>query len=125
MEALQRLLSFHRNSFREDDSFLLAAIDFDGEGRGQADVAHVLRLLDGGQPVENVLTVDAVAPEGVDGEIADAQRREVLEEVRALAGINLETVKSCLHDDLSCADMRPFDGDAEPRVAASPAARAD
>ena len=88
-------------------------------------MADVLCLLDGGELVEDFLTVDAVATEGVDGEVADAKRREVLEEVGALAGVNLEAVQTGLHDDLRRADVRPFDGDAEPRVAAPPAARAD
>ena len=58
---------------RKDDSFFLAAIDFDGEGLGEADMADVLCLLDGGELVEDFLTVDAVAAEGVDGEVADAK----------------------------------------------------
>ena len=84
--------SFNRDSFRKDDRFFLAAIDFDGEGLGQANVADVFCLLNSRQLVEDFLTVDAVASEGVDGEVADAQRCEVLEEVCALTGVNLETV---------------------------------
>ena len=82
-------------------------------------------FLNGGQLVENFLPIDAVASEGVDGEVADAERGEVLEEVCALARIDLEAVQSCLDNDLGCADLRPLDRDAKPRVGASPTARAD
>ena len=88
-------------------------------------MADVLRLLDGGQGIEDVLAVDAVAAEGVDGEVADAERGEVLEEVGALAGVDLEVVQAGFYDDLRGADVRPLDGDAQPRVAAPPAAGAD
>ena len=111
--------------FREDDGFFFAAIDFDGEGRGKADVADVFCFLDGGEVVEDFLTIDAIASEGVDGEVADAKGGEVLEEVGALRGVNLEAIQASLHDDLCRADLRPLDGNAEPRVAASPTARAD
>ncbi len=104
---------------------LLAAIDFDGEGLGQAYVAYVLRLLYGGQLVEDFLPVDAVASESVDGKVADAKRGKVLEEMRALARVNLEAVQSSLDDDLRGTDVAPLDGNAEPRVAASPTARTD
>ena len=56
-----------------DYGFLFAAIDFDGHGCWQANVADVLRLLYGGQAVEHFLPVDAVATEGVDGEVADTK----------------------------------------------------
>ena len=49
-------------------------------------------LLNSGELVEDFLTVDAVAPEGVDGEVSDAQRCEVLEEVGTLTGVNLKAV---------------------------------
>ena len=109
----------------QHDCFLLAAIDLDGQRGWQADVADMLCLLHGGQCVEDFLPVDAVTSEGVDGEVADAKRGEVLEEVGALAGVHLEAVQPCLHDDLGSTDVAPLDGYAEPRVAASPTAGAD
>ena len=92
---------------------------------GQADVADVLCLLDGGQLCEDFLTIDAVATEGVDGQVADAKGGEVLEEVGALAWVNLKAVESCLHDDLRGTDLRPLDGNAQPGVAAAPSPGAD
>ena len=111
--------------FRKNDCLFLAAIDFDGEGRGETDVADMGGFLDGGEVVEDFLTIDAVASEGVDGEVADAKGGEVLEEVGALRGVNLEAIQACLHDDLCRADLRPLDGNAKPRVGTSPTARAN
>lgn len=55
-------------------------------------MADVFCFLNSGELVEDFLTIDAVAPEGVDGEVADAKRGEVLEEVGTLTGVNLEAV---------------------------------
>ena len=57
------LILFFHNHY----GFLLAAIDHDVEGSRQADVADVLCFLLGWQRVEDVLPVDAVASEVVDG----------------------------------------------------------
>ena len=92
---------------------------------GEADMADVGGFLDGGEVVEDFLTIDAVASVGVDGEVADAKGGEVLEEVGALRGVNLEAIQASLYDDLCRADLRPLDGNAKPRVAASPTARAN
>ena len=80
--------------------FLLATIDFDGERLWQTDVTNVFCLLNSRQFVENFLSVDTVASESIDGEVANAKRGEVLEEVRALARVNLEAVQACLNDNL-------------------------
>ena len=45
--------------------------------------------------------------------------------MRTLTWVNLEAVKTCLHNNLSGADMTPFHGNSQPRVAASPSARTD
>ena len=82
----------------------------------------MLGLVQGGERVEYVLPVHAVAAEGIYGEVAHAERGEVLEEVGSLAGIHLEGVQSGLHYHLRRADVRPFDGNPEPGVAASPPA---
>ena len=88
-------------------------------------VANVFCLLNGWKFVEDVLSVYAVAAESIDGKVADAKRGKVLEEVRALAWVNLEAVKACLHDNLCCADMTPLNGNTEPWVAASPTSGTD
>ena len=63
---------------------LLLAVHHDFDGVGEADVAHVLRLLNGRQRVEHAGLQNTVTRIGVDGEVTHAKRGEVLEEVRAL-----------------------------------------
>ena len=54
----------------EDETELFLAVHLDGERTREAHVAHVVRLLDGREVVEEGLVVRAVADEVVDGEIA-------------------------------------------------------
>ena len=101
------------------------AVHHDFDGVGEADVAHVLRLLNGRQRVEHAGLQNTVTRIGVDGEVTHAKRGEVLEEVRALRGIYVVVLQSGLHDDACCGDVRPLHGDAQPVVARTPTARAD
>ena len=57
-------------------------------------VAHEVGLLDSGHRIEYLLLEDAVAGIGVDGEIAYAERGEVLEEVGALGGIDMVVLQT-------------------------------
>ena len=86
-------------SLLADYALAMDAVHLDGEGLGETDVTDVLGLVDGWHFVEDFLTVDAVATEGVDGEVGHAERGEVLEEVGALGGINLEALQAGLYDD--------------------------
>ena len=85
----------------------------------------MLRFLYGRQLIEDFLTVDAIASECIDGEIAYTERGEILEEMGALRWVDLETVYAGFYNDMRSTDMAPPDGDAQPRVAASPSAGAD
>ena len=81
--------------------------------------------MQGGTGIEEVLVVDAVVHVGVDGEVAHAERCQVLEEVGALAGIHAVVGQAGFHDNPGRADVGPLHGDAQPRVAAAPASGAD
>ena len=59
----------------------------------------------------------------VDGEIADAERGEVLEEVGTLGGIHMVVLQGRLDDDAGRTDMRPLHGDTQPVVTRAPASR--
>ena len=50
----------------------------------------------GGHGVEALFAEDPVAAEGADGQIADAERGDVLEEVGTLGGFDLELFDSAL-----------------------------
>ena len=104
---------------------MFLTVHHDLQGLLEADVAHVLGLFDGGQCIEHFLTEEAVARVGADGEVADTERGEVLEEMRALRGIDMVALECRLDDDAGGGDVRPLDGDAEPGVAGAPAAWAD
>lgn len=62
-------------------------------------MTQVFGLLDCWQRVEDVFAKYTVVAEGIDGEIADSETREVLEEVGALAWIDLEVLESSFNDD--------------------------
>ena len=108
-----------------DDAFLLHAIDLDGEGTGETDVAHMLRLVDGGHLVEKFLTIDAVVHVVVDREIGDTEGGEVLKEMGALTGIDAIVLYAGFDDDLGSGDGGPLDGYAQPRVARTPSSGTD
>ena len=83
----------------------------------EADVADVLGFFHCRHLVEEVLTEDAVVVEGVDGEVADAEGGEVLEEVGSLAWVYPIVFQSRLHDEPCATDVRPFYRYSEPIVA--------
>ena len=60
----------------------------------------------------------------VHGQVADLEAGQVLEEMGALAGRDLEVVQIGLDDDPGAGDLVPAHGDAQPAVATSPSARA-
>ena len=73
-------------------------------------------FLDGRHAVEDFFLVDAIAPMGIDGEIAHAEGGEVLEEMRTLRGIDVIVLQRRLHNHTRCGDMRPLHRDAEPGI---------
>lgn len=91
-------------------SLLLPAVHFDGHGMFEADVAQVFRLVQGGLGVEVVLVVEAVVHVGVDGEVAHAERCQVLEEVGALAGVHAVVGQAGFHDDAAALMWGHFTG---------------
>ena len=71
---------------------------------GEADMAHMLRLLDGRERIEPVGTTDSLTTPSVDSEVADTKRCEVLKEVRALRGVDVISLYTQLHYDAGCGD---------------------
>ncbi len=71
---------------------------------GEADMAHMLRLLDGRERIKPVGTTDSLTTPSVDSEVADTKRCEVLKEVRALRGVDLISLDTQLHYDAGCGD---------------------
>ena len=63
---------------------LFLTIHHDFQWTLEAHMAHELRFLNGRHLVEDVLLQYAIACVGVDGEVAHAERCQVLEEVCAL-----------------------------------------
>ena len=76
------LFLFHHNTF------LLHAIDFDNERLVEMNVTDMGGFTGGWHLIENVLPIDAIAHEVVDGEVTYAEGSEVLEEVGALTWIH-------------------------------------
>ena len=77
----------------------------------------------GGLLVQPFLVERTVVGIGADGEIAHAERCKVLEEMRALAGVDAVSRQAALHDNARAADLRPLHGNAQPRVRAAPTSR--
>lgn len=82
-----------------DHALAMRAIDLDGHWLWQANVTQVLGLFDCRKGIEDVFAIDTVVAEGIDGEIADSETREILEEVGSLAWIDLEVLEPSLNDD--------------------------
>ena len=77
-------------------------------------VPYKLSLFYCGHRIEHLLAVDAVVGVGVDGEVAHAKRREVLEEVRSLARVDTIVLQSHFHDYTCCRYMGPLYRYSEP-----------
>ena len=73
---------------------MFLAVHHDLQRLLEAHMAHEVGLLDSGHRIEYLLLEDAVAGVGVDGEIAYAERGEVLEEVGALGGIDMVVLQT-------------------------------
>ena len=81
-------------------------------------MTHIPCLLHSRHEVEKILSEEsAVGTVGVNGEIAHAEAREVLEEMGALTGIHAIVFQRHLHDDLCRTYVWPFHGNAQPIVA--------
>ena len=80
-------------------------------------------LIHGRQGIENVLPVNSILPESVDGEVTDPQGCQILEEMCTLAGIHLKIVQPSFHYHLRGTNVRPLDWYTKPGVAAAPSAR--
>lgn len=100
-------------------------IHLDDRGSLESHVAEIRCLFDGGKCVEVRFIEPSIAVEWVDGKVSDTERRQILEEVRALARVYAIIFQPALDDDARVANMWPLHGYAQPRVATSPAARSD
>ena len=98
-------------------------------------MANVLRLADSGHAIEQLLAEEGgmgraftaaisrfCSIAGIDGEIADTKRGEVLEEVSALRGVDAIVGECHLGDDACTGDVRPLHRNAKPRIAGAPTA---
>src|SRR6266511_3027483 len=99
----------------QDHSLAAAAADGYREGRCEAEMAHSSGLLHGRLLSQPGPVHQAFAEVGIDGEIGDAEGREVLEEVAALRGSDAKVAEARLDDDARPGDLLPCDGNAEPR----------
>ena len=79
-------------------------------------MANILRFLNGRHLIEQFLTEDSIAGIRVNGEVANAEARQILEEVRSLRGVYVVVLQTCLYNNPSSRDMRPFHGYAKPIV---------
>ena len=68
----------------------------------EAHVTYELGFFYSGHLVEQLLLEYPVARIGVDGEVAHTKRGEVLEEVRALRGVNTVVLQSYLNNHPCC-----------------------
>src|SRR5262249_19144527 len=67
----------------------------------------------------------AFADIGIDGEVTDVERRQVLKEVRALRRLDLEALEARSDEHAAARDLAPRPRDAEPRIRRAPPADAD
>ena len=74
-------------------------------------MAYIICFLNGRHLVKHLFLEHAVACIGVDGEVANTKRGEVLEEMRTLRGVDMVVLQTCLHNDTGSRDMWPLHGD--------------
>src|SRR5208283_2691718 len=85
LRTLSARLSLSSRAIRlEDHALARLSIHHGDEWRGESQVPHAAMLLDGGLVGEPLPIHEAFAGIGVDGEVADLEGGEVLEEVAAL-----------------------------------------
>ncbi len=95
------------------------------DGAGELDVPHEGGFLRGRLGVEPRPVDVALVGVRVHGQVRDAKRRQVLEEVAALRGGDDEILERGLDDHARGTDLRPVDRDAQPRVRRAPPAGPD
>ena len=90
----------------------------------KAHMAHILRLLYCRHRIQYLL-VHKTSSFGVciNREVTHAERGEVLEEMGALARVDVVVLQSYFHDDSGSTDMRPLDRHTQIMVARTPTAR--
>lgn len=87
-------------------------------------MAHILRFFHGRHRIQNLLIHKAsFFGIGVYREVTHAKRGEVLEEMSALARVDIIVLQCYFHDDPGSTDMRPFDRNSEIMIAGAPTSR--
>src|SRR5919106_4457191 len=107
----------------QNHSLPLAAVHLHQHGCVQAEMADVCLVAAVGLGVEPVPVDGSVV--GVDGEVADVEGGQVLEEMAALRGHDFEVAQAGLDDHFRARHLIPCDRDAEPGIARAPASDAD
>src|SRR5262245_46820462 len=83
----------------QDEPAAALAVHLDDERRLEAYVAHETGVLDGGMRGQPLPVDEAVPLLGIDREVADVQRRQVLEEMRPLRRDDVQVLETGLDDD--------------------------
>src|SRR6185295_10530287 len=99
-----------------DDSLVATPIHLHHQRLIEAQLAYQTALVGSRLPGQPLPVHEPLADVGIDGEITDLERREVLEEVAALRRRDTKVTESRLDDDARPGDLVPAHRDAEPRV---------
>ena len=101
-------------NYYEHGTFLTLAVHHYLQRAGETHHAHMFGLHHRRHGVELALAEESVATVLVDGEVAHAKRREVLEEVCTLTRVYTIIFQSYLHNYTCCRYVGPLHGYAEP-----------
>src|ERR1700722_3463447 len=88
-------------------------------------MTNAVEFFDGGLIGEPLPIDEAFSGIRIDGEVANLEAREVLEEVTSLRGRHPKIAEPGLDDHARPGDLVPCDRNAEPGIGRSPAAHAD
>src|SRR6266705_1313615 len=99
-----------------DQALVPLAVHLDHDGLFEAEVANEATLALGRLGLDPVPVDEALAVVGVDREVADLERGQVLEEMAALRGRDPEILEAGLDDDAGPGDLIPGHRDAEPGI---------
>ena len=109
----------------EDHALTGSAVHDYAKRGGKLQMADAALLFNRGLLGEPLPVDGAFAGVGVDGEVSDLERGQVLEEMAALRGRDAEVVEAGLVDGASARNFVPLDRDAEPGIVRTPSADSD
>lgn len=109
----------------QNHTLLLLSIHLDHHRFLKADMTKIFRFFHRRLRIEEVLIIHTIIHKGIDSEISNPERSQILKEMCSLTGIYPIVGQSGFHNHTGSRDMRPLHRNTEPCITASPTSRTD